>query len=207
MQVGKPPWGTHSPTNSRSIILHWERSRHDPLLLRLCLSSVASSGLDSSVWRSVVKWKMLAGSYRRTIHGRQRHLPFARPVKQSKPSSVASRQIQTSIAASQMMSHPRDSENCWQGCSSQLLVFSWLYENPIRIHPQRHSWRTSEEKMKYCTDLLHKIYASMINRWWFLAFCVPGLHEKPPWTCRLWFLELTWVAIHRPSKMRSLFVL
>ena len=76
-----------------------------------------------------------------------------------------------------------------------------------RIHPQRHSWRTSEEKMKYCTDLLHKIYASMINRWWFLAFCVPWLHEKPPWTCRLWFLELTWVAIHRPSKMRSLFVL
>ena len=72
----------------------------------LFVRAVASSGLDSSVWRSVVKWKMLAGSYRRTIHGRQRHLPFARPVKQSKPSSVASRQIQTSIAASQMMSIP-----------------------------------------------------------------------------------------------------
>ena len=120
---------THSPTNSRSIIvnlIHFFFTDLDTILLlnRLCLSSVASSGLDSSVWRSVVKWKMLAGSYRRTIHGRQRHLPFARPVKQSKPSSVASRQIQTSIAASQMMSHPRDSENSWQGRSSQLLVFS-----------------------------------------------------------------------------------
>ena len=117
-----PSWSTSS--TSSSLLQDLEK---DPLLLRLCLSSVASSGLDSSVWRSVVKWKMLAGSYRRTIHGRQRHLPFARPVKQSKPSSVASRQIQTSIAASQMMSHPRDSENCWQGRSSQLLVFSSLY--------------------------------------------------------------------------------